>query len=142
MYYKVTQQQLVQLDLCNSEWILEYKKTNPNTTTTKYCVAKEISNFYYIIKDIVTELYILEYEDIVEFLPSDWHEDTNFQIFLTHKDNTILIKEVSAIYEYWKDNDIDTYIEDSGVYLYVNYLLDEHRTLLLSYNAVINEKPN
>ena len=87
-----------------------------------------------------TEEQLSEQRELTWYEENDWHEELQFQIFLTHKDNTILIKEVSAIYEYWKDNNIDTYIEDSGVYMYVNFILPEHRALLISYNAVINEK--
>jgi hypothetical protein len=41
---------------------------------------------------------------------------------------------------YRKDNNIETIRENGLVYVYVNTLLPEHRTLLEQYNAEINEK--
>jgi hypothetical protein len=84
---------------------------------------------------------LAEQRELTWYETNDCHEDLEFQIYLTHKNNTILTKEVPAIYEYWKTNDIDTYVEDEGVYMYVNYILDEHRALLTGYGAIINEKP-
>ena len=70
----------------------------------------------------------------------DWHEDTEIQIYLSHIDNANMLVDYPEIGQYRKDNNITTYINDDGVYIYLNFINKEHSDIFKNYNAIINKK--
>ena len=70
----------------------------------------------------------------------EWHEDTEIQVFLSHINNANMLVDYPEIGQYRKDNNIITYIEDNGIYVYLNHLNEEHETILNQYNANIDKK--
>jgi hypothetical protein len=68
-----------------------------------------------------------------------WHDESqSIQIVLTLEQNTDLVTNVPEIAMYRKQNNIIVHRDEKFVYSYVNWLLEEHESLLLSYGAVIN----
>ena len=69
-----------------------------------------------------------------------WHDETkSIQIIQSNNDCLAMLDEYPEIAVYRKENNIETIRENGLVYVYVNTLLPEHRTLLEQYNAEINE---
>jgi len=69
-----------------------------------------------------------------------WHDETkSIQIIQSNDDCLAMLDEYPEIAVYRKENNIETIRENGLVYVYVNTLLTEHRTLLEQFNAEINE---
>ena len=68
-----------------------------------------------------------------------FHEQTEKRIILGLLDNTRLIQDVPELGVYLKQNNINSYIDGQFVYIYVNYILTEHETLIISYNGTIQD---
>ena len=74
-------------------------------------------------------------------LENKWHDETkSIQIIQSNDDCLNMLGDYPEIAVYRKENNIETIRENGLVYVYVNTLLPEHRTLLEQYNAEINEK--
>jgi hypothetical protein len=142
MYYKFNiSDYQQQLDYLNSEWLKEFKANNPtDRITERYTNGETLNDFGYIVKDATTEKYITIYETIVNKIAIDWHENTVIQIKISLVNNLKMISSYPELAVYIKENNIKTYIEADYVYIYVNELFDEHKQLLLAFNAEINNK--
>jgi hypothetical protein len=142
MYYKGTLKS--QVNTLNQEWIKQYRIDNPkDKTTTKYIDVVELFEFEYVLKDSITEQYITDYIEIVDELPEKpiWHDETcSIQTLQNNEDCLAMLDAYPEIGVYRKQNNIETIRENGFVYVYVNYILDEHRTLLENFNAKITEK--
>jgi len=68
-----------------------------------------------------------------------WHENKQFQVKLTYDDQLALLEAYPEMGVYRKQNNIIVYKENDTTYFYVNYILDQHKSLLLSFNAIITE---
>jgi uncharacterized Fe-S radical SAM superfamily protein PflX len=67
MDYKLSKEQLGQIEEMNEIWLKDYKKLNPNDMiTTGYAIATKINEYWYVIKDNITEKYIKNYIEITE----------------------------------------------------------------------------
>ena len=145
MYYEgilTTMQQ--QVSTLNSEWIVEYRKLYPNDKLTqRYCEVIEIFGVGYVIKDEVTEPYITLYTAIVDKLPEKpiWHDETvDIQIVQSNDDCLSMLDEFPEIGMYRKENLIETIRENGLVYIYVNFILEDHYNLLMSFGCKFNVK--
>ena len=129
-----------QLEALNSGWITQYRIDNPNDNITqKYADSFTFGGFGYVVKDSVTEQYITDFVAVVDDFPF-WHDPTkSIQIIQSNDDCLNMIGDYPEIAVYRKENNIETIRENGLVYVYVNTLLPEHRTLLEQYNAEINE---
>lgn len=68
-----------------------------------------------------------------------WHENKLFQVKLSYDDQLTLLEQYPEMGVYRKQNNIIVYKENDTTYFYVNYILDQHKALLLSFNATITE---
>ena len=82
MVYKIEKNSyLQQIQTLNASWIEQYRLENPNDTVTeKYVEEFTFGNFGYVVKDSVTEQYITDFVEVVDELPTRWHEDKAVQI--------------------------------------------------------------
>ena len=139
-YFKLNTEQLHQVHTMNVEYVDNYKKTNPNNKISNYANAEDIRGSYYILKDVVTEQYITDYVEVVSELPEKeiWHDKTkSIKISQSYQDSLEMLEEYPEIALYRKENGIKTIKENGFVYIYVNELFDEHRTILEKYNTII-----
>ena len=112
------------------------------TMTTKLCDLVEFHSGDWGLPIVsgYESFYPQNIIDNSEQMPADWHEDKQIQIVQTNEDLLEMLNEFPEIAVYRKQNDIETYMESGKVYLYVNYIMDEHRAILEKFNAEINEK--
>ena len=97
--------------------------------------------YYYLLLDEVSEPYFQDCEIVDEIPPEhEWHFGLDVQVILTYEDNLKLLSEVPELAVYVRNNDIPTIIENGYIYIYANFLLEEHREILEQFNAVINER--
>ena len=68
-----------------------------------------------------------------------FHEDTDFQVFLTHRNAARLAREHPAMAVYINEHEIEMHDEEEGVYFYVSRWEPGHQELVNQY-ATINEK--
>ena len=129
-----------QLNNLNDSWITQYRIDNPSDNITqKYCDSFIFGGFGYVVKDSVTEQYVTEFVGVVDDFPY-WHEpEKTIQVKQSNEDCLAMLDEYPEVGVFRKENNIITYREKGFVYVYVNTLLPEHRTLLEQYNAQINE---
>jgi superfamily I DNA and RNA helicase len=143
MYYKATNLQS-QVNTLNNEWIKQHRIDNPNDKITqRYTEIIKVFEFEYVLKDNITEKYITDYIEIVNELPEKpiWHdENCSIQIVQSNNDCLAMLDNYPEIAVYRKENNIESIRENGFVYIYVNYLLEEHRILLENFNAIINNK--
>ena len=138
MYYKLNKH--------NSNDILNIINENysfpVNSICTSYTDIISIGDFDYVIKDDFTSIYVTDFIEIVEELPilHNWHFGLDIQVILTYEDNLKLLSEVPELAVYVRNNDIPTIIENGYMYIYANFLLEEHREILEQFNAIINER--
>ena len=130
-----------QLENLNTLWIQQHRLNNPqDTVTERYTEGTTFFGFGYIIKDDITEQYITDYIEIVDNFPF-WHDETkSIQIIQSNNDCLNMLKEYPEVGVYRKQNNIDTYVDNNLVYVYVNNLLPEHRLMFEQFNSTINEK--
>ena len=70
-----------------------------------------------------------------------WHDITcSMQIIMTYEQNLNMLSQFPEFGLYVKQNNINTIIENGFIYSYVNYILEEHNLLLISFGAVIKIK--
>lgn len=127
-----------QIQTLNNEWITQHRVNNPNDTVTQRYVDEWVwRGFGYVVKDSVTEQYITDYVEIVEELPTRWHEDKAIKIKQTK--NGVLwgimnIPQIaSGLAIYRQENNIVTYEEGDTYYFYVDFLLPEHQLIFDTY---------
>lgn len=82
--------------------------------------------------------YIL-IEEPIEIDGETWHENKKYRIQLSYDNQLTLLELYPEMGVYRKENNIIVYKENENTYFYVNKILDEHRVLLLSFNAIITE---
>jgi len=76
----------------------------------------------------------------VDFEPDFWHEpEKHYKVFLKYEDSARLNIDFPEMGVYRKENGIFTYTVVDGICMYVNWILDAHKELLLLYNAIITE---
>ena len=139
-YYKIEiNSYQAQIQHLNNEWITQYRLNNPHDNVTQRYVDEWVwIGFGYIVKDTVTEQYITNFVELVEELPTRWHEEKNYQI-IQKKSGLIwgVMNEpeiISGLSIYRKENDISVYEEDSGdFYFYVDFILPEHQLIFDTY---------
>ena len=74
-----------------------------------------------------------------EISRKEWHEDKAFQIIM----NSLQLAKLSKDYPdfvYSENKKRESYIEGDYIYQYTDVVLDEHRTILESYDILINSK--
>jgi hypothetical protein len=141
-YYKVLNSNAnALLNKINNAWKIETGLFN-----YVYTYSTEINDFSYIFADDITDKYTNtgDYIEIVSELPPlhQWHDEScGIQIYQTYDDSLAMLEEHPDVATYRKENNIETIREFGFVYVYVNWLLPEHRALFESYNATINERP-
>ena len=81
-------------------------------------------------------------EEVITVKGSEiWHEpNCKIQIKISFENNILMLQQYPEFAVYVKNNNINSYIVENYVYLYVNYILDEHRYLLTMFGAIIIEK--
>ena len=65
-----------------------------------------------------------------------FHEDADFQVFLTHRNAAKLAREHPAMAVYINEHEIEMYDEDEGVYFYVSRWEPGHRELVNQYATI------
>ena len=100
-----------------------------------------------VITKITTYVHTAEHEEngliaseAITVKESVWHEQTALRIFQKHQDTNDMIDAMPDIVEYFKQSGMTRYSTEKGNYWYVNFILEEHRQLLESFNAVITER--
>ena len=123
-----TNEPIVNWDETNRPYQYVYKNTDWNIVKT------EIWNTPAPSCGISEEVITVEGSEI-------WHEPTCIiQIKMSFENNILMLQQYPEFAVYVKSNNIKTYILENYVYLYVNYILDEHRYLLTMFGAIIKEK--
>ena len=135
-YYKIS----IKSDFEQAQvaWLQSHREMCPNDLiTSKYCELLQVGEFWYIPATEVTEQW-----GIGELVGDihEWHFGLDVQVILTYEDNLKLLSEVPELAVYVRNNDIPTIIENGYIYIYANFLLEEHREILEQFNAVINER--
>jgi hypothetical protein len=127
-----------QIQTLNNDWITQHRANNPNDTITQRYVDEWVwRGFGYVVKDAVTEQYITDFVEIVDELPTRWHEDKAIKIKQTK--NGVLwgimnIPQIaSGLAIYRQENNIVTYEEGDTYYFYVDFLLPEHQAIFEAY---------
>lgn len=142
MLYKLRTKE--QFEAFNQAWLNQYKKLNPNDNiTTGYCLPYFINGFYFVIKDEITEQAITDYIDIVDELPSEWHEpNQRYQVFMNPSQvvDFALSPYFTALKEWREQAGIEIY-KDNGAYFYVNFFEQGHREIIEQF-ATITENMN
>ena len=127
-----------QIQHLNNEWITQYRLNNPQDNVTQRYVDEWVwRGFGYIVKDVVTEQYITNFVELVEELPTRWHEEKNYQI-IQKKSGVIWgvmnAREITfALATYRELNNIPTYEEGDEFYFYVDFILPEHQLIFDTY---------
>lgn len=139
MVYKIEKNSyLLQIQNLNSSWILQYRLENPNDTVTeKYVEEFTFGNFGYVVKDAITEQYITDFVEIVEELPTRWHEDKSVQI-IQNKSGVVwgAMNEpeiAMGLAMHRKTTNMVTYDEGDKLYFYANTILPEHQAIFDAY---------
>ena len=87
----------------------------------------------------VLDVTILSEEDI---LPGTlWHESgCTIRVKMRFENNLTMLQNYPELGVYIKQSGINSFVEQGYTYIYVNYLLPEHRALLEAFGATIIEK--
>lgn len=134
-YFKTTDKELI--DKMN----FDYAALVNDGFTTAWREAILIEDYYYLMVDEVSQPYFQDCEIVDEIPPEhEWHFGLDIQVILTYEDNLKLLSEVPELAVYVRNNDIPTIIENGYMYIYANFLLEEHREILEQFNAIINER--
>ena len=99
---------------------------------TVECVAVdsiEAANLY------ISENGLVKYDGTL----TEWHESTSKRIIMSLQDKAEMLRHVPELAVYLKENNIQSYIEGGFIYIYVNFLYEEHEAILLNYNAIIQD---
>lgn len=127
-----------QIQNLNNSWIEQYRLENPqDTVTQRYVEEFTWFGFGYVVKDEVTEQYITNFLEIVDELPTCWHEDKDIKLKQTK--NGVLwgimnIPQIaSGLAIYRQENNIVSYEEGDSYYFYVDFLLPEHQAIFDAY---------
>jgi hypothetical protein len=83
--------------------------------------------------DMDTALQFIEDNNLVHHGQHPWHQQTNFRLFLTHHQNSQLLKKYPDFSAFAQHSEI----EPVGVYVYLNYILPEHEQILTSEGITI-----
>ena len=120
----------------------EYAASKSDGYTVAWREAIQRGEFYYLLLDEISQPYFNGAE-LVEELPSihEWHFDLKYQIIFTEINSLRMLQKRPEIGVYCKQNDIVSVIENGFVYIYVDFILPEHRVLFEVFNAEINERP-
>jgi hypothetical protein len=127
-----------QIQTLNNEWITQHRANNPQDTITQCYVDEWVwRGFGYIVKDVVTEQYITDFVEIVDELPTRWHEEKDYQI-IQKKSGVIwgvmnIPQIASGLSIYRQENNIVTYEEGDTYYFYVDFILPEHQAIFETY---------
>ena len=127
-----------QMQHLNNEWITQHRANNPQDTVTQRYVDEWIwRGFGYVVKDAITEQYITDFVEIVDELPTRWHEEKPYQI-AQNKSGVIwgAMNEPDiafALASHRKTNNITTYEEGDKLYFYSNTILPEHQAIFDAY---------
>jgi hypothetical protein len=127
-----------QIQNLNNSWIEQYRANNPqDTVTQRYVEEFTWFGFGYVVKDAVTEQYITNFVELVNELPTRWHEEKSNQI-IQNKSGVIwgAMNEPDIAFglaSYRKTNNITTYDEGDKLYFYVNTILPEHQAIFDTY---------
>jgi hypothetical protein len=72
--------------------------------------------------------------------PAQWHDENSaIRVILTLLQNANLLQGVPELGLYLKQNGIIPIIDDNYVYVYLNYLHDEHRQIIEAYGGRIDQ---
>lgn len=127
-----------QIQTLNNEWITQHRANNPQDTVTQRYVDEWVwRGFGYVVKDAITEQYITDFVEIVEELPTRWHEEKPCQI-AQNKSGVVwgAMNEPDiafALASHRKTNNITTYEEGDKLYFYANTILPEHQAIFDAY---------
>lgn len=70
-----------------------------------------------------------------------WHDPTcTIRIRMTHVQNLNMLQLYPELGVYIKSNGIESHVDNTYTYVYVNSILDEHRAILLAFGATILPK--
>jgi hypothetical protein len=127
-----------QIQHLNNDWITQHRANNPTDTVTQRYVDEWVwRGFGYVVKDAITEQYITDYVEIVEELPTMWHEDKAIKIKQTK--NGVLwgimnIPQIaSGLAMHRQAMNMQTYEEGEKLYFYANTILPEHQAIFDAY---------
>jgi hypothetical protein len=127
-----------QIQTLNNEWITQHRENNPQDTITQRYVDEWIwRGFGYVVKDAITEQYITDFAEIVEELPTRWHEDKAVQI-IQNKSGVVwgAMNEpeiAMALAMHRKTTNMQTYEEGDKLYFYAETILPEHQAIFDAY---------
>lgn len=130
-----------QIQTLNNEWITQHRANNPQDTVTQRYVDEWVwRGFGYVVKDAITEQYITDFVEIVEELPTRWHEEKPCQI-VQNKSGVVwgAMNEPDIAFglaSYRKTNNITTYDEGDKLYFYSNTILPEHQAIFDAYTQL------
>ena len=138
-YYKIDLSvYATQINNLNNSWIEQYRANNPQDTVTQRYVEEFVwFGFGYVVKDAVTEQYITNFVELVNELPTRWHEEKPNQI-IQNKSGVIwgAMNEPDIAFglaSYRKSMNMQTYEEGDKLYFYANTILPEHQAIFDAY---------
>lgn len=138
-YYKIELNSYqAQIQTLNNSWIEQYRLENPQDTVTQRYVEEFVwFGFGYVVKDEVTEQYITDFVEIVDELPTRWHEDKPKQI-IQNKSGVVwgAMNEpeiAMGLALHRKAMNMQTYEEGDKLYFYANTILPEHQAIFDAY---------
>ena len=73
----------------------------------------------------------IEQEELIKEGVYEWHRQTLLRVFINHYDNAMMLKTY-PIFSNFADM---TEVEADGVYVYLNFLEDEHRQIIEGFNG-------
>lgn len=137
-YYKISIKS--DFEQAQAASLQSHREMYPNDLVTcKYCEPLQVGEFWYIPETEVTEQW-----GIGELVGDihEWHYDFNIQLIMTYENNLKLLSDVPELAIYVRDNGIPTVIENGFVYLYVNFILPEHKAIFENekYQITLNQK--
>jgi hypothetical protein len=70
-----------------------------------------------------------------------WHDQAcNIRVKISFQNNLMMLQSYPELGDYIKANNINSYLSDNYVYIYVNYLLDAHKALLQAFGATLIQR--
>jgi hypothetical protein len=123
----------------NETFMENYREQNPkDKITTGYCQTTYIAGYGYIPRDIYTEQFITDYIEIVDQLPSGWHEENKmYQVYMT-QDQAIdfALSPYSETMKQWREEKGIELHRDNGVYFYLNFWEPGHRDIIKQFATI------
>lgn len=127
-----------QIQNLNNSWITQHRGNNPQDTITQRYVEEFVwFGFGYVVKDAVTEQYITDFVELVNELPTRWHEEKPKQI-IQNKSGVVwgAMNEpeiAMGLAMHRKAMNMQTYEEGDKLYFYANTILPEHQAIFDAY---------